>query len=293
MMLCDARVSPVKSPKILKYLIARWSGLDKPPARFISVIEPFNDRPFITGVRQLALAQGDGVALEVKRADGFEDVIVYAPDGSARLQDRRITTSAVIAVNTYHRASRPIRWFRANVLEAGAAGGAGVNQPMTGRVKAVYPFMSAVSVKLDQQHLLYDARARAALEGRVIHFRNDRHRTAHTVLSVAPPDADGAQGDLLLTLADDVLLGLAKVDAVQAGAVTTATALPLAPAYRGVTLADDMFRFQHAVRNVADGKITFAAPLPDGHPLKPGGNVWLMDVGVGDVIEIPSVRWNP
>jgi hypothetical protein len=121
----------------------------------------------------------------------------------------------------------------------------------------------------------------------VIHFVNDYHRSAHTVASVV---RDRETGNYLLTLADDILVGLAKVDAVESDAVTTSTALPLAPAYRGITLADELFRFQHPVKSVAGGRINLARPLPSTRPIKAGENVWLMDVGVGDSVEMPAIR---
>ena len=55
-------------------------------------------------------------------------------------------------------------------------------------------------------------------------------------------------------------------------------------------IADELFRFQHPVKSVADGRINLAKPLPNGPPIKPGDKVWLMDIGVGDSVEIPVIR---
>src|SRR5439155_23616154 len=68
--LCDARVSPVNYPQVLKYLIARRQG-EKLSSRFVSIIEPFkDDKPIIRDVKPLKLDEGAGIALEILREDG-------------------------------------------------------------------------------------------------------------------------------------------------------------------------------------------------------------------------------
>ncbi|MEA2734695.1 MAG: hypothetical protein QOE14_1146, partial [Humisphaera sp.] len=281
-MLCDARVSPVKDPRVLKYLIARRSGPEPLASRFVSVIEPFREKPFIRSVTPLKLDDdegGAGVAIAVERVDGQTDVVMYDPAGARkRLRARGIDTRAEIAVTTFAAdEKRPTRSFR--VFATVASGRASV-----AKVVGVMPISSAIEIAAADPNRPFDA---ADLPGRVIHFVNDRHRTAHTVASVARvPDSN----HYLLTLADDIVVGLAKVDKIQADELTTATALPLISAYRGATLADDLFRFQHPLKYARNGTIKLASPLPANHPIKPGDNVWLMDVGVGDSVEIPLIR---
>jgi hypothetical protein len=279
LMLCEAHVSPVKFPQILKYVIARKSG-ENVSSRFVSVIEPFRDgKPLIQDIKLLKLSRGDGVAIEVTR-EGAREVIVYNPGGSIKLADGRINTRANFAVNRYGNGSAPSQWVRAqatpNPPEVGKVVG-----PFKAKVVSVYALTSSVGIRFEPDQ----AADMQSLVGRVVHFRNDRRRTAHTVVA-----AEGGENEIVLKLADDVIVGLAKVDAVEQGAITTSTALPLAPTYRGTTLSDEMLRFQHAVRNVAGGKITLDSPLPADHPLKAGQKVWLLDVGIGDVVDVPYIK---
>jgi hypothetical protein len=103
----------------------------------------------------------------------------------------------------------------------------------------------------------------------------------------AEPQADGS---VLLTLADDIRVGLAKVDGVAGTEIATATALPLDVTYRGATLADEKAGFQHPVKSVGGGKIVLDRPLPQDHPIAAGGVVWLLDVGVGDTVEVSGIQ---
>jgi hypothetical protein len=120
--------------------------------------------------------------------------------------------------------------------------------------------------------------------GQVVHFRNDLRRTAHTIVG-----ARREGGDVVLTVSDDLLVGRARVDAVKGEAVATATALPLAPIYRGVTLADERFQPLARVVRVQKGEIALAAPIPAQRHPAPGADVWLINVGPGDELELPAV----
>src|SRR5206468_1988188 len=116
--------------------------------------------------------------------------------------------------------------------------------------------------------------------GNVIRFVNDRHATAHQISEVQ----DGGR-TVVVKLADDLQVGLVRIDGVEPTALTTSTAVPLFPAYRGTTVCDELFRFFHPVQQVVEGKITLAKPLPAEHPFKVGEKAWLLDVGPGDIVE--------
>jgi len=277
LMLCDARVSPVKTPQVIKYLIARRSGDDgNLTSRFVSVIEPFRQTPLIERVTRLKLASGDGIALDIRRADGKTDLVIYDPTASQkRIVPRRINSRAEVAVDTFDANSTgAVRQFRVFANAAPA---------LTAKVASVLPMTSAVEVAADPNNPFVPNE----VIGRVVHFTNGRRRSAHTIVGV---ERERDSPNYILTLGDDILVGLAKIDAVAPDALTTTTALPLAPAYTGVTLADDLFRFQHPVKRVEGGRITLEKPLPSTQPIKPGDNVWLLDVGVGDSVQIPTIR---
>jgi hypothetical protein len=284
--LCDARVSPAKHPEPIKYLIARRTALGgdgdggELASRFISVLEPFRDKSIIKRVNHTNFEQGDGVGLLVTLEDGTVDFIVYGPAaGEKRLGS--INTSALVAIDR-RSASGAVQRFRVYAAPPSGDVARTFDRSHTGRVVDVLPLRSAVAVTLDSRPG-FDERS---LIGRVVHFVNDRHRTAHTIRTV---ERDGDR--VILSLADDLLVGVAKLDAVDdAHTLSTSTALPLAAAYRGTTLSDDLFRTALPVKSVAGGKIALAGDgVAPGSGIKPGDTVWFLDAGPGDRVEIPFV----
>jgi hypothetical protein len=68
--------------------------------------------------------------------------------------------------------------------------------------------------------------------------------------------------------------------------------MPLAGVYRGVTLSDDGGAISALVKNVSGGKINLAKPIEKGDAVKPGDDVWLINVGPGDKLEVPpQLHW--
>lgn len=255
-MLCDARVSPVKYPQIVRYLVARKQG-EAVRSRFVSILEPFREKPFIKEVRPVAAERADGaVVVEVVRESGEVDRI-------------RRDDSGRVSVQTLSGAGKALRSFEAGAPES------------IGEVIAVEPAEERVRIKGKGSAL----QSPQDLVGRIVHFRNNRHRTAHPVRA-AERQADGS---VLLTLADDIRVGLAKVGGVAEAEIATSTALPLDVTYRGATLSDEQARFQHPVKSVGGGKIVLDRPLPKEHPIVSGGVVWLLDVGVGDAVELAGI----
>ncbi len=233
----------------------------------------------------LKLDKGAGVAVEVKRDDGATDLIAYNPTGGlTTIAGPRIRTRAHIALGTYDSHATLTRWFRAFSTRNDEQFDA--YQPESGEVTELFPLHSAVAVVFNGDASPTDAQS---LVGRVVFFRNDRHRVAHTVSS-AVRDFDNPL-KYTLTLTDDILVGIARLDRVEPTFLSTSTALPLSPTYRGTTLAADLFRLTRPVEGVIDGKLELSQPMPPNNPLKPGDNVWLLNVGVGDTIEVPTVRY--
>jgi hypothetical protein len=269
--LCDARVSPMRYPQIVRYLIARRSGTNL-ASRFVSVIEPFKDKPFIKDVRQLKLNEPDAVALQVTREDGQADIILYNPSGHRiRIDHRDINTEAQVALTTFDAHGKLGRSFR-------AFSKVGPKQAIGGKVTQVLPLKSVVDVSIDPDRPLDPQ----SLIGQVVHFVNDHHRTAHTITSAW---REGPK--LELTLGDDLMVGLAKVDQVDKQMIRTSTPLPLAPTYRGASITDERCDHYFPIVSASDGRIKLASPLPRDATIKKGDLIWISDVAPGDSVEIP------
>jgi hypothetical protein len=240
---------------VLTYLIARRQG-ENLTSRFVSVIEPFKEEPIIDAVRALPVERGSGLSLEVRLRNGSADVIDYDPQGTGKVDVRRRNAAGE------------------------AAGRFSVGNPLrTGAVVDVDPQHSCIRIHPAQSDTKPED-----FTGRVVHFRNDLRRTAHTMTS-ATRDGD----DIVLTASDDLLVGRARIDAVEDDALATRTSLPLAPIYRGVTLGSATFKPLARVARVADGKIVLATPLgPEVRPAA-GDDVWLINVGPADTFELPTM----
>ena len=254
LILASARVSPVKHPEELTYLIARrqGEGLD---SRFVSVIEPFRDEPLLESVRALPSERAGEVALEVRRRDGSTDTITYDPQGRVNVRRR----------DAAGRAAGRFAVARGTSAQTGSVVGVEAQRSEV-RIRASAPVEPHVFV------------------GRVVHFENDLRRTAHPIVA-ARRDGD----EIVLTTGDDLLVGRARIEAVGDNVLTTKTALPLAAIYRGVTLGNADFEPVARVESVEKGKVTLAAPVSTESRPAGGDDVWLINVGPGDTFELPSV----
>jgi hypothetical protein len=151
-----------------------------------------------------------------------------------------------------------------------------------GNVTEVLPLTGRIRVAVDRG----DIGDEASLIGKVIHFSNERHRSAHTIRS-----ARREGNSLLLGVDDDLFVGCAEVDQVEPRQVHTATAMPLALSLRGAMMTDEMFHWSRTVDQISDGNIKLVKALPQNQGLKAGDRIWLIDVGVGDRAEIPFVEY--
>jgi hypothetical protein len=281
-MLCDARVSPVNYPQVLRYLIARRTGDDrKLQSRFVSVIEPFKDgKPSIKGIRRVDLYD-DCVGLDVLHESGDSDTITYNPNAredvmKVRGVGVRGVAGSVVCVERWHAGHR-LATFAVSAKPTDA----GVFQS---KVAQVLPMTGAVEISADDGVPL--PLNPQSLVGRVIHFRNEHHRTAHTVTA-----AHRERDRYVFKLGDDLLVGCVKVEGVDQQSVSTSTAIPLCPTYRGTALSDELFRDFHPVQSAVEGKISLSKPFPPDHKLKAGSNAWLVDVAPGDTVEIPWITY--
>jgi len=289
--LADAQISPVKHKDLLKYIIARRKGEDL-ESRFVSVIEPYKGDPFIADASRVELA-GGALAVVVKRQDGHAEVILHNPGrNQVALDDCAIKTDAAAAVVTLDGNGDPARVFFAHGSALSVKERQFDASPTPkGAVVSVVPDKCQVRVRLEGS---VDTLAVQALAGRVVHFENALRRTAHPI---AAATLDG--NDLVLTTRDDLLVGRAKLTAVEAdalrtNALRTDTAFMFAPIYRGTYVSDPGFRacYPMTVVETPDGEdtaIRLAAPLPEGHAFEVGADAWIVNVGPGDRLDAPAL----
>jgi hypothetical protein len=279
LILVNARVSPAKYPQALTYLIDRRTG-ENLASRFVSVIEPFRGEEFVKSIRSVELSSASAIALEVQHRDGGSDLIVYDDaEFPKRLGDGQASTDARVAVVRRSAAGAVVERYFAGGSFLVVDGERLEGHARGGFVVSIDPAASQVRVKPEQP----DA-APEQFIGRVVHFRNDLRKTAHTV-SAAARERD----QIVLTVSDDLLVGRARVNAAGADAITTGTALPLTAVYRGVTLANASFEPIGHVKEVQNQTITLATPIGNERRPAPGEDVWLINIGPGDRIELPAV----
>lgn len=281
--LADAQVSPVKYPQLITYLIARRRSAENLHSRFISVIEPFKAAPFIKTAQCHAPTEGTGVVVEVAFENGDRDIILHsAATGEKTVEACAVRTDARLAVVQWREGAAQTDVFLADGSSLSVAGQQ-MDSPTTlrGEVVSVSPQQCQVRIRSENLPDGFDAQD---LAGRVAHFSNAFRKTAHPVAT-----ARMENDELILRTRDDLLVGRARLTGVESGALATDTAFMFAPVYRGVFVSDDGFSTYRAVQEVKGGKIQLAEPLPEGHPFQPGKDVWLVNIGPGDRLEIPAV----
>jgi hypothetical protein len=272
----QARVTPVKYPQPVHYLIARKTatGAGVLTSRFVSTLEPNQGNPPLRSVERIDLA--DGVALIAARDDDGTDLIIVGEPGIAKqlaTPKFKLTTMARVTVAAFDDSGKQLRRWSAD--EGDGPDGVG----MAGKVSGVSLENSIVTVRLESDP---GAAAVSALAGRVVHLGEDR-RTANMVTKAA---LDGR--DLALTLRDDLILGLARVTAVKRTRVTTATSLILADSYAGTYLYSSGGRLLGRIKHVDADGIDLAAPVSPAD-LRAGEDVWIADTAPGEPFVLPKI----
>jgi hypothetical protein len=300
LMAADARVSPVKDPHLLKYLIARHEakgGDSLLRSEFVSVLEPHAPgETLMSGATRLAVS-GGGRAVLLTHANGAGDIVIHDPAGGAKTVATAwgpITTDARLAVVRLSADGRAARVFFAGGsglafagqswdLSASAAG-------LTGEVVAVDPAKSEFRLRLADTKSaagvpdsIRMVPAAGRFAGWVVTLGNGFACTAHTLMA-ARDDGD----EVVLTLQDDLLAGLMRVTAVAGPRLETKAQLPFAPSYAGATVYDDAFRPLGRIRSAELDHLILEAPPADGAALV-GRDVWIGSVGPGDRLDLPAV----
>ena len=207
------------------------------------------------------------------------DLFIYAPDGGAKIiSDWNVETDAIAAVVSFDRDKTVKRVFFTGGSYLTIAGNRYEARALKGKVTGTTP--DRAIVQIDQLDGNPDA---SKLSGRIVFFDSDHRRTAHPVASTKSDD------HLSLTLADDLLIGRARINAVEDQALATTTAMPFAPLYVGATISTLDHQHPQRVKTLEGGKIILAKPLAEKDSYKAGQDVWFNDVGPGDDFECPAL----
>ncbi len=281
LMLAEARVSPVKWPQILRYLIARHEGGAGLVSKFVSVIEPHAGTPFLRGAQRYAIP--GGVAVGVTQGDGRSEVIVQGEQGVSKrceVAGRMLLTDARVTVFAFDADGALARLWLVDGTHAA------VNddfhhaaQAWGGRVLAVDPAAQTVRIALAATAA---GEAAVTLVGRVVHFGPGR-ASANTVTA-----ARWEGGDLVLHMRDDLIVGLVQVRAVTPARIETASGLMLAATYAGAGLRNAAGGFVGVVRTAGEDWIEPVARLAVG-ALAPGEDLTITQTWPGDRFECPAV----
>ncbi len=280
----EARVSPMKYPELVHYVIARRIAAPGAPAlasAFAAVLEPYGRQPFLALARRQDLVNGSVVIVE--HLDGSRDVVIHHQGTDTALYANAdslpVATDAEVAVVSFD--------ARHHVTRAFFAGGSSLmlgTQRLTaaefhGSITAVNPANGELRVRATAGSTLP---APETLAGRVIQLSNSLRDTVQTITSAR------REGDeLVLTVKDDLRVSLVHVSAVEGTKLSTKTALHLAPNYRGTTLCDRADRPLATVAEAGADSLTLTAP-PSTAP-KAGDDVWLVDAAVGETVRLPAV----
>ncbi|HND61397.1 MAG TPA: heparinase II/III family protein [Opitutaceae bacterium] len=277
LMAADARVSPVKNPSRLKYVIARHTASAGEPlvSEFVSVVEPHTTgTPLIAAVDRPGEGSG-GKPLRVRRANGDWDLIL------------RTGTSAVIdGHHVGHDGKLAVVRFKADGTLDGAFAAGGSWLEVDGRKFTAGNGLRGQVTAIDPAHSTIRVRTTAPAEGlvgRVAKFWQSAASTAHTIKSAR------REGDeLVIETQDDLVAGLMRITGVKGARLDTRMRLPFAPSYVGATVVDANYRTIGLVAAADQDHLELAEPPGDPAALV-GRDAWISSVGVGYECEIPAV----
>ena len=302
----EARVSPIKYPEVVTYLVARRTvDADKQElsSKFVSVLEPFSTEPFIAGVRRDDLVQTSefvkfyatteitemshtitGNAVTVTRSDGTRDIVIHRTDVFAAhfTPDNMppLTTDAEVSVVSLDVKNQPIRAFFAGGSFLQIGDRKFTASEFKGRITALEVSAGKLHIRLFGDALTPDL---TTLPGRVLHLSNSLRDTVHTITAATRED-----DDLVLTVKDDLRVGLLHVDSVEGRLIHSKTALRLFAIYRGTTLCNRADQPLATVQEAKDtGELTLTAP-PTGK-ISPGEDLWMIDAAVGETVRLPAI----
>jgi len=270
LLLADAQVSPIKHKRLIKYVLVRREGKDL-DSTFISVIEPFRDRPAVTGVKQLKVP-ASAVALQIDRGKRH-DVVIQQPEAGQMVQlSEAIRTDAAMTLVRYDESGRPAKTIVVGGSDVRIGQRRVTPHRIDGEVTGVNPKARQVIVRFKPGG---GPGALDALVDRHVCFVHGQRRVWHPVAR-----AEATGDSVRLTLADDLLIGRFRVERVEGSKIVTRTAMMFDPIYAGSHATDASFGSYTPVRSAKRGEIILTRPMP--RPPERSRDVWLCDVGPGD-----------
>jgi len=161
------------NPRRLRYSLLRRTGKDL-KSTFVSVLEPWRGKPFITSVTRLDAGSPERVALRVELADGCVDTLLFNPSGG-QMQAGGVTLDgrwAFVRTGSSTRAAmadaKSLRWAAGS--RKAAAGSLKATAAFTGRiVKMDHTLRGSGDVVVDA-----DIPSANAVVGQQIFIENDR-----------------------------------------------------------------------------------------------------------------------
>ncbi|MDB6094358.1 MAG: hypothetical protein JWM32_1920 [Verrucomicrobia bacterium] len=284
LMIADARISPIKYPELVKFVIARRVAPATGPqlaSAFVGVFEPFTTEPFIDSVHRMDLTNGS--VLTVARTDGERDIIFHHQGSDiavfARDNNPPVLTDAEVAVVTVNAKGEVTRIFFAGGTFLQAGNRKYNAASLEGKITRVDAKTGKLTIRLGANSIAPDL---AALPGRVLHLSNSLRDTVQTIKAV-----ERVGTELVITVKDDLRVGLVHVSSVEGIVITTKTAMHLAPIYRGVTLCDKGDQPLGTVTEAKAGLLMLAAPATS--EITRGEDVWLIDAAVGETVRLPAI----
>ena len=276
-MIADAQVSPVKHKELVKYVLARQGGPPGLSSLFVGVFEPFRDAPLIESVSHERLL--DGILIEVRRGAEL-DRVLYRTAPESVLTAGADNTDGDIAVIT-RRDGKVVRAVLIGGRRLDANGVVVKHEPVTGTVAAVFPAER-------QAELAFGGPVQPGiLLGKHLAFVHGERLVRHRVTG-----AEKQGGRIRVTLADDILIGRAKVASAKGDTISTPVAFTFPAVYPGCRAADESFG--HFVEVVSVGStIRLAQPFPEGVLADADEDgvtdIWLCSFGPGASVSLPSV----
>lgn len=279
--IADAFDKPRAKDHIIKYLIAQRKSDDEQEefkSTFVSVLEPYNQVNYIQSTQLIDLAKGDGIAVEVSRAD-VKDLIINDTENSIKkLNQYPIETDANSAVITLDYNGKLKRVFFSNGTYLSFKGQKFTAKPITGSVVAVDVNKREIKIKIDDENDGFPI----DIPKTVAYFKNEYQRVAHALLSM-----EKSGSDLKMVTSDDLLTGLARIKDTKENIASTSTHLPFSLLYKGSTMLNENMIPVGKIQSVQEGRITLKEkPLL---AIYKDSDVWFSSVGVGDEVRINSV----
>lgn len=279
--MADAYDKPRAKNHILKYLVAQRTAMKGDghlKSNFVSVLEPYTDATYVRSSKLLDLAEGEGIVVEVTR-EGAKDIVISDISNSSKtLKDYSLQTDANSAVITLDAQGKLKRVYFSNGTFLVYQGRRFESESIRGVVTNVDPRNQKIEVKINGKNQSYSG----DISNRIAHFSNEYRTTAHPMQNL---ERNG--GSVTITTKDDHLVGLLRLEDVNATVLTTTTHLPFAGLYNGVSVLDKNYSPVGKLINVQRGKLTLKEKI--ALPLNPGDDVWLSNIGIGDSMEIKSV----